>query len=192
MPQEPQELAAILTEIERALAAKLYYLAIAVTLSVPDICACLEFDPDNPKWANRGTYVDWCNTNLGAAFKQLTGDDLYNLRGGVIHKGHFDHDKSRFDRVMFLGPESRIKMHETIMKITPETTIGGKSAQDLRVSGDVLMLGVKEFCESIMEAARKWSIAKAGDPFVARNLPNLVRYRPNGLPPFSIGVPTIA
>jgi len=45
------ELTAILHEIERALEAKLYYVAIAVALSVPDICACLECDPDRPIWA---------------------------------------------------------------------------------------------------------------------------------------------
>ena len=57
MDQVPQELTAILAEIEKALDAKLYYLAIAVALSVPDICACLEFDSQAPKWANRDTYT---------------------------------------------------------------------------------------------------------------------------------------
>ena len=45
MDPVPIEITAILREIERAIEAKLYYLAIAVSLSVPDICACLEFDP---------------------------------------------------------------------------------------------------------------------------------------------------
>jgi hypothetical protein len=49
-----------------------------------------------------------------------------------------------------------------------------------------------EFCQAIMNAARAWAISKASDPFVQRNMPNLVRYRPEGLPPFTVGVPTVA
>ncbi len=45
----PPELEAIFREIEKALEAKLYYLAMAVSLSIPDICACLERDQDDPE-----------------------------------------------------------------------------------------------------------------------------------------------
>jgi hypothetical protein len=45
----PIEISSILDEIDKAIEAKLYYLAIAVALSVPDICSCLEFDPDKPR-----------------------------------------------------------------------------------------------------------------------------------------------
>jgi hypothetical protein len=106
-PPAPPELEAVLQEIENAISAKLYYLAIAVALAVPDICACLEFDPDNPAWANRKTYAGWCDKNIGARLQPLTGE--YNLRGGVLHKGHFGHKQSRFTRVFFLGPESNFK-----------------------------------------------------------------------------------
>lgn len=65
-------------------------------------------------------------------------------------------------------------------------------AKELRLSGRILQLDVVLFCQAIMNAARAWAIAKADDPYVQKNLPFLVRYRPDGLPPFSIGVPTIA
>jgi hypothetical protein len=181
----PVELDAVLQEIEKALAAKLYYLAIAVALSVPDICACLEFDPDNPSWANRKTYTDWCNNNI-KGMPRLTGDDLYNLRGGALHKGHFGHPKSQFNRVMFIGPESAIKMHGMLlngeMRLGPNAEVW---------KGPILGLGVAEFCETIIDSARDWVLAKKDDPFVQRNLPTLVRFRPDGLPPFSKGVPTV-
>src|SRR5665213_1121371 len=184
MDQVSPELNSILQEIEHALAAKLYYLAIAVTLSVPDICACLENDPDKPEWAERKTYTRWCKDNLDTKFKNITGNDLYNIRGGVVHRGHFDHDKSRFDRIMFIGPESRIKAHDIIVTVAPGVQFGGRDAAELRLSGDILQLDVMQFCQTVMAAARSWSIAKRDDPFVKRNLTNLVRYRPNGLPPF--------
>jgi hypothetical protein len=188
----PLELAAILHEIEKALDAKLYYLAIAVALSIPDICACLECDPDKI-WANEKKYVAWCDVNLTSRFVNLTGVDLYRIRGGVIHQGDFvGHPKSRFDRIMFIGPESRIKAHDVIVTVKPEVTFGGISAEELRFSGDLLQPDVVTFCNIVMDAARSWAISKAADPNVQQNMPNLVRYRPNGIPPFSIGVPTVA
>jgi hypothetical protein len=190
MEQVRPELAAILHEIERALEAKLYYVAIAVALSLPDICACLECDPDKPIWATFEKYVAWCDANL--SFKNLDGADLARLRGGVLHQGHFGHPKSRFDRVIFVGPESPIKAHDVIMTVRDDVSIGGTKATELGLAGEILHMEVSQFCRAIMDGAGKWVLSKAGDPFVERNLPNLVRYRPNGLPPFSIGVPTIA
>ena len=188
----PVELRSILDEIEKALAAEQFYLAIAVTLSIPDICSSLEFDPEKPSWANRRTYVAWCLRNVDSRFKNLTGDDLYNLRGGIVHRGSFEHQKSRFARIMFLGPKSAFKAHDTLMAGMQNVTIAGKTSKELRLDGDVLLMGVVPFCRAIMDAARDWVIAKADDPIVRANLPLLVRYRPEGLPPFSIGIPTVA
>jgi hypothetical protein len=184
------ELAAILHEIERAIEAKLYYVAIAVALSVPDICACLECNPDEPIWASFDKYAAWCDANI--KFQNLDGADLARLRGGVLHQGHFGHPKSKFNRVLFIGPESQIKAHDVVMSVEDNVSFGGMSATELRLAGKVLLLDAVQFCQTIMDSARKWVISKNGDPFVERNLPNLVRYRPNGLPPFSVGVPTIA
>jgi hypothetical protein len=206
-PEQLRELAARLYErrnevvvvlLKVALAAvfvvahKCYANVIAVALSVPDICACLECDPDQPIWATQDKYVAWCDANIGARFKNLTGLDLFRIRGGVVHRGHFDHPKSKFDRVMFIGPESQIKSHDRILAVAPDVELGGTSVKDLRLAGQILMLDVALFCRTIMDAARYWSIEKESDPFVRRNLPNLVRYRPEGLPPFSVGVPTVA
>lgn len=188
----PPELEAILHEIEKALDAKLYYLAIAVALSVPDICACLEFDPDQPAWAERRTYTAWCDTHLCSRFNNLTGDDLCNLRGGVLHKGRFEHQKARFNRVMFIGPELQIKVvRDIIITVAPDVKFGGVPVADMRLAGKILEVDLIYFCQSIMQAARNWAIANANTPNVQRNLPNLVRYRPEGFPPFSIGVPTV-
>ena len=163
----PVELDGVLQEIEKALAAKLYYLAIAVALSVPDICACLEFDPDNPSRANRKTYADWCNNNI-RGMPRLTGDDLYNLRGGALHKGHFGHEKSQFNRVIFIGPESAIKMHGTLisgeMRLGPHAEIW---------KGPILCLGVAEFCETIVDFSTRLGACREGRSFRAAKSPNV-------------------
>ena len=191
MDRVPPELTAILHEIEKALDAKLYYLAIAVALSVPDICACLECEPDKI-WTTRETYVAWCDRNLASRFTNLSGIDFYRLRCGVLHQGNFGHPKSKFDRVMFIGPESQIKAHDVVITVAPGVKIGGIDVKELRLEGQLLQLDVALFCKSIIDAAREWSIAKIDDANVQANLASLVRYRPNGLPPFSVGVPTIA
>jgi hypothetical protein len=192
METMPIELTSILDEIDKALNAKLYYLAIAVALSVPDICASLEFDPDNPARAGQKTFAAWCEASIRPAFVNLTGDDLYYLRCGVLHFGHFGHSKSRFNRIMFIGPESQVKAHDIVVTVLPEVEFGGVSAEELRLSGKILQLDVVQFCQTIMQSARNWALEKSADPFVQRNLKNLVRYRPNGLPPFSVGIPTVA
>ena len=188
----PVEIMAILHEIDKALDAKLYYVAIAVALSVPDICASLEFDPDNPRRANETSYSTWWDTYGGAQFTNLAGIDLYRLRCGVLHFGHFGHAKAKFNRVMFIGPQTGFNGHDLVLTVAEQVAFGGVSAEELRLSGRVLLLDVVRFCRSIMDTASAWSIAKAKDPYVAKNLLNLVRYRPDGLPPFSVGVPTIA
>ena len=187
----PEELAAILKEIEKALEAKLYYLAIAVALSVPDICSCLEFAPENPRWQNRATYTEWCNKHI-TQFKNLDGDDLYNLRGGMLHKGKFDHPKSKWDRVIFIGEGSSVQMHDIVITVQPDVEFGGIGAKELRLAGRVLVMSVVAFCNTISDSARAWIVEEASNPNVQKNLPMLVRYRPQGLPPFSVGIPTIA
>ena len=128
MDQVPIELNAILREVEKALEAKLYYLAIAVALSVPDICASLEFDPDKPQWANVNTYASWCETNIGSRFRNLEGRDLYYLRCGVLHFGHFGHAKAKFNRIMFIGPKSAFKAHDVVVTVDPDASFSGVSA----------------------------------------------------------------
>jgi hypothetical protein len=172
-PPAPAELDAVLKEIENAISAKLYYLAIAVALSVPDICSGLESDPDNPIWQDRKTYTQWCNRNIGE-LNHLTGDDLYNLRGGVLHKGHFGHDKSRFKRVFFLSPESNLSSKGSV--INGQFRLGPQQAL---WSGPILLFDVVAFCGIIIAAARQWAVVKKDDPFEQKNLSKLVYYRPN-------------
>lgn len=171
----------------------MYYLAIAVTLTLPDICAGLECDPDGV-WVTDKKYKDWCEKYLSDAVPQLVADDYYHLRGGVLHNGKFGHPKSRFDRVVFVSPQSRFQMHGTIMKVGDDVMIGGKSAKELRMAGDILGLNVQTFCEVIIERATVWWQEKHKDANVLANLPTLVRYRPpeESLPPFFVGVPIVA
>ena len=177
MEQEQSPLEIIFRDIERALDSGLHYLAIAVSLSIPDICAALECDPDKI-WVTEKKYVAWCEANISDQLGFMTALDCYRLRCGVLHQGRFGHPKARFDHMLFTIPNpQRNVFHMNMMEI------GGKK---------VLNLDTVTFCHDMISAARRWYEAKRDDGNVQANISNLVRLRPHGLAPFMVGMPLIA
>jgi hypothetical protein len=160
----------VLQEIERALQARVYYLALVVALTLPDICAALE-SPDGQ--TDRDRYKVWYNANLGGRYGALTDADCYSLRCGVVHQGRFGHPKMGYGRVVFSLPGTGIFLHNNIVN-------------------DALKLDVGQFCRDMVQAARRWFASKQNDPTVQANLPNLVQLRPQGLAPYIVGMPLIA
>lgn len=185
MDQTPVELESILSEIEKALEAKLYYIAIAVSLSVPDICACLELDQSDPK-SQHGVskrYTNWCDANL--SFDALSGLDLFYIRCGIAHSGHVYKNNSRYQRVMFMVPGGLPGIpQEIVFNMAEGVSFDGVDAEDLRLGGKMLIYDLSHFCGIIMAAARNWAASKKMDAIVQKNLPMLIRHRPDGLPPF--------
>jgi hypothetical protein len=176
---EPSPLEMIFNEIDAALNARLYYAAIAVSLSIPDICAALECDQTDRKAFKRGNrkrYIAWFKANLGNQFFQFTAEDCYSLRCGVLHQGAFGDPDARYDRPVFKLPNQGT-VHEFI------SDHGGETA---------LVMETVIFCHQLIEGARRWLTKKADDPNVAANLPNVVRLRPRGLAPHIVGLPVIA
>ena len=92
----------ILKEIEAALAAKLYYLAVTLSLTLPDVCAALEA-ADGGTSSDR--YKAWYTAHLGPTYgAMLTADDCCSLRCGVIHQGRFGDQQHQYSRVLFTIP----------------------------------------------------------------------------------------
>jgi hypothetical protein len=71
-------------------------------------------------------------------------------------------------------------------------TIGGLDADANRFGGRMLMTNAEAFCRTIVDGAKVWAVSKSSDPIVRQNLPLLIRYRPEGLPPFIVGLPIVA
>jgi hypothetical protein len=166
----------ILQEIERALQARLYYLAVVMAVTMPDICAALEA-------ANGRTsgdkYKAWYNAHLAPLYPRLTDDDCYSLRCGVVHQGRFGHPGMQYDRIIFTLPDPR-------GNIFSGNVFGGGG------NPPTLNLDAEAFCRDVIAAVRAWFAAKQADANVVANLPNLVQFRPNGMAPFIGGVPVIA
>lgn len=179
MEKEPPPLEIILNDVEHALQAKLYYLALHLALAVPDICSALETKPeDRERWKPNERYVAWCKTYFEPQFSQFTAEDCWALRGGVIHNGMlFGHPKLRFSLVVFSLPR------------------GGSVNENISESADgskVLQMDVGIFCHRMRKAAMQWYNERKNEPIVAANLPNLVRLRPDGFSNDFVGTPVIA
>ena len=161
----------ILGEIERALAARLYYLAVAMALTVPDICAALE----SPNGETTGAqYKAWYNANLTDQYPNITGADCWSLRCGVLHQGRCGHPNMQCGRILFTVPAGQNNVfHNNILN-------------------DALNLDTVIFCSDAVRSARRWFAQKANDPAVLANLPNLVQFRPEGLAPYMVGISLIA
>ncbi len=158
----------ILKEIERALEARLWYAAVVLALTLPDICAKLEAAPNARKDGQQARYRRWCRRNLSDRFG-LSDDLCWYLRCGVVHEGRYKHKD--FDRVVFTTPDGG-GVHNIILKI-----------------GDTRMLSlhVLIFCEEMMLSVSNWYNVKRDDQVVSKNLQRLVQLRPEGLLPFFKG-----
>lgn len=175
LPLAPLPLERVLQDIKGAIAAKLYYPALLVSLTVPEICAALALDRNVfVKEKHYVAFVDqYATPELG-----LSGIDCYRLRGGVVHRADFrGHPFFDATHVIFTTPGSGTSMHAFSL-----------------INGDktAAMFDLVTFCNAMDLAARRWSEDHKTDPKVAENLKNLISPRPNGVLPFTEGFAVVA
>jgi hypothetical protein len=153
-----------------------YYPALMLSLATIDICAALESSDGK---TCRQSYIKWFEKTLSSKYPYMDGETCYELRCGVVHEGSSKRDKTKHLRVVFVWGSSRgVSMHNNIMD-------------------DALQLDLKQFCSDIRDAVTGWldenknsenDIAKN----IQENLPKLLKYYPEGLPPYTKGIPIIA
>lgn len=161
----------IFREIELANQSGLHYLAIALSLTVPDICCALE-SPNGEGGANR--YKAWYLANLASKYPNITDTDIWSLRCGVLHQGRYGNQKLQYARILFTLPAKNFNFtHNNIVF-------------------DALNLDAVRFCNDIIASGRAWFTSHQNDPFVVANLPRLVQLRPNGIAPYMQGGPVIS
>jgi hypothetical protein len=173
MQKPPHPIEATLQQIEGAIQAKLYYLAVVVTLTLPDICAALE---DVRAYSGRDEYKKWYRENLAGKFPSLSDSDAYSLRCGMVHKGN-------------LGLKSKKPLYSRVVFTLPH--LSGNAWHNC-VSDDCLQFDAVMFCNDVIQAVRLWCEKTAGNKIVSDNLPSLIQFRSSGLPPHFVGMPVIA
>ncbi len=151
-----------LHDIEKALQAHLYYLALVVTMTLPDICAALE-SPDGA--TSKIRYIAWYNTHLAQHYTYLSAEDCYGIRCGMVHQGKVALPR-QVKKVLFMLPNSQVKILNGMM-------------------GDAFVNDLSQFCRGVGSKVTSWYLAaKDNDPTVKANLAHLMRYYDQGFPPY--------
>jgi hypothetical protein len=131
-PSKSQIVNPFVSAVRDALARENWYAALALALTLPDICVDLE----KPKRGVGARYTQWWNTYLSRKYNgALSGDDCYKLRCTFLHQGLGN------IRFVFPDPSGRLRPHCN------------------RING-VLQLQVDLFCEHICEGIERWEQKK--------------------------------
>lgn len=95
----------IISDVDKALDAEAYLSALALMMTIPDICAKAEY---GGKSRNKERYVKWFDEHIGQYNRPpceeheiqtpyISGEGAYQLRCSVLHEGNTDIDKSEID-----------------------------------------------------------------------------------------------
>jgi len=174
--QLPYQLGQIILDMEACLDADLYYPALLVALTLPEVCIALSLTSDVfVKEKHYSEFIDKYCRNLG-----MDGLSCYRLRGGVVHRGNAaGHPFFQNTHVVFTTPKSGNFMHG--FTISNETT-----------SESAAMIDLASFCSSIKNAVIEWYHSNKDDSQVKTNMPGLLSLRTNGIHPWVVGIPVVA
>lgn len=159
----------LLNEIKHASKSGMPLIAIGMAVALPDICVSLISEDGRSTGA---LYVAWCDENLGEKFNFITGKDMWSMRCGVLHNGRFGDLKHNVARVIFALPDSGTMINCQI--------------------NDAYFYSVQEFCSGVTDAAFQWMEANKDNKNIVENLPRLMQYRHDGLPPYVGGATVLA
>ena len=161
----------LIDQIRFALNQNLYYPALFVSLSLPDICGAI--DSANGE-ADKQKYIDWFNRYVGHRYQGvLSSEDCYYFRCSLLHQGSSQHRRSNYSRILFVEPQATSNVfHRNILN-------------------DALNIDVRIFCEDILSGVENWLKLVEGTTNYQQNYDRFIRRYPNGLSPYIVGMPVI-
>ena len=173
----PYRLETILKDMREALAARFYYPALSVALTLPDICAGLQLD--RSIFVKEKHYVSFVDSYSSPRELGVDGQQCYRLRGGLIHRGNArGHAYFEADYVVFTVPESGSPIHALTMDAADGTS--------------AVMIDLPMFCAAMEVAVRRWFETNQSDQNISKNARELLSFRPEGAPPIVVGRPVLA
>ena len=163
-----------LQQVRRALDENLYYVALFVALTIPDICGAMESDDGR---ACKSRYTAWFDRWVAPKYGDpptLPGEVCYYYRCAALHQGRATHPKMQYKRVLFVEPSAtdNILLHNNVLN-------------------DALNIDIRLFVRDILEGASKWLQEVENTANYQRNYAHFMRRYPNGLSPYISGVPVI-
>jgi hypothetical protein len=154
--------------VEQAVASENYHAALAVALTLPDICGKIL----TPSRRSRERYVDWIRkymmpkyARIGASWVPkpgpvITAEDFYALRCAYLHEGSDDLKDQWIVRVLkgfrFVAPGPGRRRHHQNDQF------------------GVMELQVDEFCREVCAGVAAWSHDIAGDKAAQARLATLL------------------
>ncbi len=161
----------LLDQVDKALQANLYYVALFVSLAIPDICGAIGSTSGQ---ATKTKYVDWFDKYVGQRYSGfLTADDCWFFRCSLMHQGSSQHPKSMYSRILFVEPTATTGVFHC------------------NVLNGALNIDVRIFCCDILSGALSWLQQHQGTAVYQRNYSRFMRRYPNGLAPYIVGVPVV-
>lgn len=180
----------IVNQILSAISCKLYYSALFMTVTIPDICSALQSE-DNV--TNGKRYKEWIDKYLTPIDEnkygesgQLKSEHLYNIRCSLLHQEQTndeDTNKNRkgdYKRMLFIEPG-----HKPLgLNIPFHCCIVGFNTPDKS-----LLIDIVKFCNDIIKATKQWLKDVENNKFYKINCDRLIKRHPNGVAPiFGISV----
>lgn len=176
---EPNKIEQYCIEIEKALESELLYPALALSLSLPDICASLHLPTDRP--TRRSHYVRWCRRYLTVVVKnrsrrvaEFRATHVYALRCAFLHNGTTElqerHNRTR-------GTVGAIQLVWTRPIPNGYMIIGMYTDETRKARKAHIQMNVEMLCGALTRGARTWATDTVGNRNVKRNLPRLLGVR---------------
>jgi hypothetical protein len=166
----------LLRQIEIALNANLYYLAIFGALALPDICGAIDSQDGEATGAKYRAWFDkYVATKYTFSGKQLlTGDDCYRFRCSLLHQGSSQHPRSSYSRVLFVEPTATTNVFHC------------------NVLNGALNLDVRIFSLDLVVSAQSWLDDVENTQQFQTNYDKFMHRYSQGLAPYIVGVPVIS
>jgi hypothetical protein len=174
----------LLQQVLISVEARLYFLALAGTLIVPDIAGAVDQPGAGVGTRYRAWFTRWVADHFpvfshvlpdGSVRSLLTAEDCYQFRCSLLHQA------------VMPGPGQHTAWTRLIFVETPPG-----SAIHYNLLEDAIQFDVRVFCQSMVQGARDWIAEPGHSPEWNSRFEGLIRRHPNGLAPYVVGLPVIA
>ena len=159
----------IITDIDLAIQAGAYRAALALALTIPDICGHISSPNDNVGIRYRRWFDSWVKQYY--PFGVITGDTCYKMRCAYLHSGNSGADESYIKTIDFYVHSDGNSFHDDMYEFEPSKN--RKGGLDLiRVQINIAKLcaamcaGARDYYNSVLEKSvfDPYSISILNDP----------------------------
>ncbi|WP_104125966.1 hypothetical protein [Cryobacterium sp. Y57] len=149
---------ALMRDIQNALDAKLWVIALHAAFILPDVNAAVRAE-DGETSGNR--YAAWYDTYMTPKYPLFPGKDAYRVRCKLLHQGLASAHSYR--TILFTTRDEGFFLHNNAM--------GGTQAHP-----DMLNIDIEQFCTDMLEATELFNAEEFNNPVVISNFEKAARW----------------